>query len=79
MRRFSRAELAGCNGQNGAPTCFAFEGKVYDASHSFLWQRGRHQVRHPAGVDYTGSLGDAPHGADLLERLPVVGILVDDG
>ena len=36
----------------------AFEGKVYDVSRSFLWQRGRHQVRHQAGIDYTDGLGE---------------------
>jgi predicted heme/steroid binding protein len=77
MRTFSREELARCNGQNGAPAYIAYNGKVYDVSHSFLWQKGRHQVRHLAGVDYTGGLDQAPHGADLLERLPVVGKLVD--
>jgi predicted heme/steroid binding protein len=76
MRTLSREELAHCNGQNGAPAYIAYNGKVYDVSHSFLWQKGRHQVRHLAGVDYTGGLDQAPHGADLLERLPVVGRLV---
>lgn len=77
MRAFSREELARCNGQDGAPAYIAYEGKVYDVSHSFLWQKGRHQARHPAGVDYTGALAQAPHGADLLERVPLVGLLVD--
>jgi predicted heme/steroid binding protein len=77
MRTFSREELARCNGQDGTPAYIAYDGKVYDVSHSFLWQKGRHQVRHPAGVDYTGGLAQAPHGADLLERLPVVGTLAD--
>jgi predicted heme/steroid binding protein len=78
MRTFSRAELAACNGKDGAPAYVAFEGKVYDLSRSFLWQRGRHQVTHPAGVDYTGGLGAAPHGPDLLERFPVVGLLATE-
>jgi predicted heme/steroid binding protein len=77
MRTATRRELAQYNGKDGAPAYFAYEGKVYDASRSFLWQRGRHQIRHPAGVDYTGCLDDAPHGADLLARCPVVGILAD--
>jgi predicted heme/steroid binding protein len=63
------------NGKGGAPAYIAFEGKVYDVSGSFLWQRGRHQVRHLAGIDYTGGLEEAPHAADLLERFPVVGIV----
>ena len=77
MRRFSREELAACDGQHSAPAYIAYEGRVYDVSRSFLWQQGLHQVRHCAGVDYTGRLDDAPHGADLLERLPIVGILVE--
>jgi predicted heme/steroid binding protein len=64
---------------NGAPTYIANEGKVYDVSRSWQWQQGRHQVLHPAGADYTGGLGQAPHRADLLERVPVVGIVVDWG
>jgi predicted heme/steroid binding protein len=77
MREFTRQELTTYNGQNGAPTYIAYAGKVYDASGSFHWKRGRHQVHHLAGLDHTGGLDQAPHGADLLERLPVVGILID--
>jgi predicted heme/steroid binding protein len=77
MRKFTREELANYHGKDGSPAYIAFEGKVYDVSHSFLWQKGRHQVSHPAGIDYTGGLGLAPHGPDLLERLPVIGLLVD--
>jgi predicted heme/steroid binding protein len=75
MRTFSREELSACNGKDGAPAYVAFEGKVYNLSRSFLWQRGRHQVTHLAGIDYTGSLGAAPHGPDLLDRFQVVGLL----
>ncbi len=78
MRTIRREELAACNGRDGAPAWVAFEGRVYDVSQSFLWQRGRHQVTHPAGRDYTGELGAAPHGPDLLERFPVVGLLAED-
>ena len=53
------------------------EGKVYDVSSSFLWQKGRHGARHGAGVDLTTALEGAPHGVDLLERFPVIGVLVD--
>jgi predicted heme/steroid binding protein len=78
MRRFTRKELAQYNGRDGAPAFIAYEGKVYDVSHSFLWQDGRHQVLHMAGVDLTASLDQAPHGADLLERFPVIGMLDGD-
>jgi len=75
MRRFSKKELAQCNGKNGAPAYIAYRGKVYDVSGSFLWRNGNHQVMHRAGEDLTDSLEEAPHGADLLERFPVVGTL----
>ena len=78
MRLITREELARNDGRNGNPAYFAYEGYVYDASDSFLWKNGRHQVLHSAGVDLTGELEDAPHGADLLERTPLIGKLVKD-
>jgi len=77
MREFSREELGRYNGLDGAPAYVAFEGKVYDVSASWLWREGRHWVVHLAGIDYSGAFGDAPHGPDLLDRLPVVGRLLD--
>lgn len=56
----------------------AFEGKVYDVSSSFLWRQGRHQVFHEAGKDLTEALKGAPHGAELLQKFPVVGELVNE-
>ncbi len=78
MRRFTLQELARYDGKDGAPAYFAFQGYVYDASGSFLWRNGRHQARHVAGTDLTGTLDQAPHNADLLERLPKIGILVQE-
>ncbi len=75
MKEFSKKELEKYNGENGAPAFIAYRGKVYDVSDSFLWQDGKHQVTHKAGEDLTDALRDAPHGSDLLERFPVVGIL----
>lgn len=75
MRAFTREELRRCNGKDGRPACVAYRGTVYDVSHSFLWRRGRHQVLHQAGEDLTGALDMAPHGEDLLERVPVIGVL----
>jgi len=79
MRQFTAAELRTYNGKKGHPIYIACHGKVYDASDSFLWQNGVHMVTHVAGRDLTQELSQAPHGADLLQRLPLVGILVDDG
>lgn len=68
-------ELARFDGRDGRPAYLAYAGKVYDVTDSFLWRGGRHQVLHRAGQDLTEALGKAPHGPELLERFPVVGIL----
>ena len=78
MQPFTLRELAMYDGKNGAPAYFAFQGYVYDASGSFLWRNGRHQARHMAGTDLTDALDQAPHGTDLIERLPRIGILVQE-
>jgi predicted heme/steroid binding protein len=76
MRTFTRKELAHYTGKHGTPAFIAYKGKVYDVSGSFLWQNGTHQVLHNAGEDLTDNLDEAPHGADMLERFLVVGILI---
>ncbi len=77
MLTFTAADLARHNGRDGAAAYVAFEGQVFDLSESFLWQRGRHQATHEAGTDLTGAMRDAPHGAEFLERFPVVGTLAE--
>lgn len=77
MEIFTREELSQYNGKDGASAYIAYESKVYDVSHSFLWQKGRHQVLHAAGMDLTTELNAAPHGADILERFRVIGMLID--
>lgn len=77
MRRLTREELSRYNGKDGASAYVAYRGKIYDVSSSFLWQKGRHQVLHNAGMDLTFELAAAPHGADLLMKFPYIGILVD--
>jgi predicted heme/steroid binding protein len=75
MKEFTRQELARYDGTNGRPAFIAYRGKVYDVSNSFLWKGGRHQVLHNAGKDLTEELDNAPHGPELLERAPVIGVL----
>lgn len=76
MRIFTRAELHRHDGKEGAPAYIAFEGKVYDVTRSFLWRKGKHQAEHYAGNDLSDALGPgAPHGPDLLERAPLIGML----
>ncbi len=76
MKCFDEKELAQYDGRNGKPVYVAYKGKVYDVSESFLWKDGNHQVLHRAGEDMTDALEQAPHGGDVLEKFPVVGILL---
>ncbi|MBM4241479.1 MAG: cytochrome B5 [Euryarchaeota archaeon] len=75
MKHFNREKLSTYNGKNGTPAYIAYKGKVYDVSDSFLWRGGEHQVIHKAGEDLTEALEEAPHGIELLEKFPVVGLL----
>jgi predicted heme/steroid binding protein len=68
-------ELAFFDGNEGRRALFAYDGRLYDVSGSFLWKCGRHQALHLAGRDLSGLLATAPHGEDLLQRVPVVGRL----
>jgi len=73
---FTREELRKYDGSNGV-AYIAFRDKVYDVSGSFHWKKGIHQVIHRAGYDLTEVLEQAPHGADMLDRFPIVGELLD--
>lgn len=75
MKKFTKAKLSKYNGKNGMPIFIAYQGKVYDVSLSFLWKTGKHQVLHQAGLDLTEDLKTAPHGTEMFEKFPVVGIL----
>ena len=75
MKEFTEEKLVQYNGKNGNLVYVVYKGKVYDVSASFLWKDGTHQVLHNAGVDLTDALEQAPHGGDVLEKFPVVGIL----
>jgi predicted heme/steroid binding protein len=77
VKNLTPEELARYDGLEGRPAYIAYRGKVYDVSDSFLWMGGRHQVLHDAGRDLTAALDEAPHGADLLDRVPVVGTVSD--
>lgn len=76
---FTKDEVAQYNGKNGKPAYVIYKGKVYDVSASFLWKDGTHQVLHSAGVDLTNALEQAPHGGDVFEKFPVVGIIPGAG
>jgi predicted heme/steroid binding protein/uncharacterized membrane protein len=77
-REFTPAELAAGSGADGAPVLIAFRGKVYDVSGSGLWEGGGHMDLHHAGHDLTGEFPDAPHGEEVFERYPQVGVLREE-
>jgi predicted heme/steroid binding protein/uncharacterized membrane protein len=74
-REFTLEELAEHDGADGKSVYIAHDGKVYDVSGSSLWDGGEHMGSHRAGGDLTGEIGDAPHGREVFERYPQVGVL----
>lgn len=75
MKEFTSEELQTFNGKDGNPVYIAFQGKVYDVSKSPLWSKGLHMNRHPSGKDLSGEISAAPHGPEVFERYPQVGVL----
>jgi predicted heme/steroid binding protein len=71
---YTRSQLALRNGQDREEIWVAFEGNIYDVTHSRLWRNGKH-YEHWAGQDLTAELADAPHTAAVFERLEIVGKL----
>lgn len=71
-------ELKNKTGKEGQPAHVAANGKIYDVTNSRLWKNGRHMNRHEAGTDLTSELAAAPHGAEVLERFPMVGNLTTE-
>ncbi len=75
MKHFSLDELRKHNGQDEPSVFVAFKGKVYDLSSSRYWNTGLHMRRHRAGTDLTGEIRGAPHGEEVFQRMPQVGML----
>jgi len=78
LRKFTPEELKQYDGREGRPAYIVYKGKVYDVSNSFLWIDGDHQGQHAAGKDLTEEMGLAPHGEETLERVKLVGVLVQE-
>jgi predicted heme/steroid binding protein len=74
IKEYTLEELAKYNGTNET-IYVAYQGQVYDvSSDSDLWKDGNHEGC-PAGKDITEELDKTPHGAEILKKYPVVGIL----
>jgi predicted heme/steroid binding protein/uncharacterized membrane protein len=77
-KRFTRQELAGFDGRDGRPAYIAYQGRVIDVSGSRMWRGGTHMKRHQAGQDLSGEIEKAPHGREVLDRCPQVGVLAEE-
>jgi predicted heme/steroid binding protein/uncharacterized membrane protein len=75
MKEFDPDELSQCDGKDGKPVYIVHRGRVIDVGGSKLWKGGVHMKRHHAGEDITADLQAAPHGPDVLDRYPQVGVL----
>jgi predicted heme/steroid binding protein len=69
---FDPETLSHCDGKDGRPVYIAYKDKVLDMAGLKLWKNGLH-MKHTAGHDMTDALPKAPHGAEKLDELPVVG------
>jgi len=78
MKEYELKDLAKFKGGNGNPVYIAHDGKVFDVSNSTLWNSGLHMKRHHAGNDLTADIQSAPHGTEVLERYPQVGVLLKE-
>lgn len=75
METYTAAQLALRNGQDKPEIWVAFNGIIYDMTHSKLWRNGKH-YEHWAGQDLTKELAEAPHSERVFERMRVVGKLL---
>ncbi len=75
LPEYSKFQLALRNGQDREEVWIAYNGMIYDVTHSTLWRNGMHYA-HWAGQDLTGELPDAPHTAAVFQRLKIVGRLI---
>jgi predicted heme/steroid binding protein len=76
LKIYTRQELALRDGNKNLEIWIAYRGKIYDVSHSRLFQGGKH-FRHSGGRDLTAELANAPHTDRVFENIPVIGLLKD--
>jgi predicted heme/steroid binding protein/uncharacterized membrane protein len=75
MKEFDIHAVSQFSGKDGKPAYIVYQGRVIDVSQSKFWKTGIHMKRHPAGKDLTAEIEAAPHGSEVLDRCPQVGIL----
>jgi predicted heme/steroid binding protein len=69
-------ELLYFNGKEGRSAYIAYSGNIYDVSNSGIWYGGIHFFKHPAGIDLTKFLSQAPHGEEKVFKMPKIGKLL---
>jgi predicted heme/steroid binding protein/uncharacterized membrane protein len=79
MKEFDLETLPQFNGKDGKPVYLVHQGRVIDVSQSKLWKTGIHMKRHQAGTDLTADIEAAPHGLEVLDRYPQVGVVKKEG
>ena len=75
MKSYTRSQLALRNGQDRDEIWVAYNGNIYDLTHSRMWRNGKH-YEHWAGQDLTDELKDAPHEEGVFGRFEIIGKLV---
>jgi len=70
-------ELAQFDGREGRPAYVAHDGSIYDVTKGKFWKDGSHMKKHPAGMDLTDAIRQAPHGTEKIDAMPLVGKLVE--
>ncbi|MCB2184909.1 MAG: cytochrome b5 [Deltaproteobacteria bacterium] len=74
-KTISAQDLAAADGKEGRPAYICHQGRVFDVTPSRMWKNGDHMRRHHAGEDLSKDFQDAPHGQEVFERYPQVGVL----
>ncbi len=74
MKSFPPEVIQQNDGKNGARALVVVGGNVYDVTESAKWPAGAHMRRHQAGQDLSSDIKSAPHGLDVLSRVPMVGL-----
>ena len=75
---YTHAQLALRNGKDRKEIGVAYEGIIYDGSHSRHWKNGAMpgiHYGHWAGQDLTDELPKAPHTDSVFRRMKAVGRL----
>lgn len=74
MKSFTLEELSGFNGSNGKPAYVSVDGVVYDVSKEATWGGATHFGLY-AGNDLTAQFKGCHNKADILSKLPKVGVI----